>query len=457
MIINNNLNFYLIILIVLLGFYFLFNNESFENTNTDTNPTEIVDPIRSRTENDPTVNTRDIELSTVPTNNVNSLYETHEIKTTANYTNKLKTDPSPNQNAFNLPPNIKDNREVCPPNFIEDENNNKCNSICNNNYSNIGNKCLKILNIPANRINPTLVMNAIVNNTCASGLYTINNNCYSCPKEYTYDISNNICVKCPDTYTNINNKCEKYITYDLDIINPICPPNFMFDNYTKKCIQYICNEPDYEYNVDLNKCIKCPVDYIYDNTLNMCKSIKCPHNFIYENGTCFSYKCPTNFSFDNKEKICKIIDNTRCDENSIYDISNNKCLKCNGKIIDNTCYNELCNNGSKLYKINGELKCIKCPPDFHYNIDTKSCETNEKYCNNNSVKDGDKCISCESGYKYNNTLKKCIKEDCHESNIIENKCYKCDGLIEKKNGAVLCHTCSEDSILQADFTCKTKN
>jgi hypothetical protein len=463
MIINNNLNFYLIILIVLLGFYFLFNSESFENTTT-TIPTEILDPVLSPTETDPTPNknTDNIELRD-PTNNVNSLYEIQEIQHRMPITNLLTTNTLPDENASIKNPisSVKD--MVCPPNFNKE--NKKCKSTCGNHADNGLNCILKTLNAPLSRINPTLVINAMVdnddnnNNTCLPGLFKINNNCYSCPKEYTYDISNNICIKCPNTYDNINNKCEKNITYDFDIINPICPPDFMFDNRTKNCIQYICNEKNYEYNVNLHKCIKCPPKYIYDTTSKMCKNIECPPGTIYENGSCLLYKCPDNFSFDNKEKNCKIIDSTRCNNNSIYDISNNKCVKCNGKIIDNICYNQSCNNDSKLYKIKDKLKCVKCPPKFHYNEVLETCESDEKFCDNNSEKDGDKCISCESGYKYNKRLQKCIKEDCEESNIIENKCYKCDkGLIKKINGVVQCHTCSDDNYnLHADFTCKPKN
>lgn len=454
MIINNNLNFYLIILIVLLVFYFLFNNESFTGTIIDDNPTLLLNPTKTN----PTRNTKDFELDDDPTNNGNSLYEIQELQTTSPYTNLLKVNSRPNRIAsIKIPDDTKSDPAVCPPNFTKDTNTNTCYSICDDNYSDIGRKCAQIITASLNKINPSLVINAMVDNICLSGLFQINNNCYSCPKTYTYDISNNVCIKCPNTYTNINNKCEKNSTYDLDIINPICPPNYMFDNDSKKCIQYSCSEPDYEYNADLNQCIRCPDEYIYDTTLNMCKSIKCPHNFIYENGSCLSYKCPENYSFDNEEKICKIIDTMRCNNNSIYDISNNNCVKCNGTIIDNTCYNKLCNNNSKLYKINNRLKCIKCPQDFYYDVKSEKCKSNEKYCNNNAVKDGDKCISCENGYKYNNTLKKCIIKDCEEYNILDDKCYKCNGRIEKKENTVLCHSCSNNSILQADFTCKTRN
>lgn len=454
MIINNNLNFYLIILIIFLVFYFLFNNETFINVNIEKlyDSSKILNPKIT----EPTHKYLPLNKEYIPQKNSKPLFEIQDQNNKIEYTNILKTQPKPDVNVSTKIPIVNYTDMICPENYIRNDITKKCYSKCNDNDSDIGTKCIKTLTTTPNKIDPTLVLNSMVNNICLSGLIKNENKCFSCPDTYDYDSSSNLCIKCPDTYTYNNNKCYKDTNYNKDNINFICPKDYFYDTNNNKCIKYICTEPDYEYNIKLDKCIKCPENFVYDSDLNICKSIDCPHNFIYENNVCISYQCPSNYYFDNKEKICKIIDTTKCNKNSIYDNNTNKCLKCNGKIIDTICYNQLCNNNDELYKINNELKCVACPDNYLFDASLNLCVSKNIYCNDNSISKN--CFECPPEYKYNKELNKCIKHDCLEENIIDDKCYKCDrGRVKKDSTGVNCYSCPDNFILQSDFTCKIQD
>jgi hypothetical protein len=292
-----------------------------------------------------------------------------------------------------------------------------------------------------------------------------NNECVSCPRDYTVNSDKTYCIKTTlsDSY---NNECSGNLTYikginkcvgidgikepfiypkttakecldnqiliddkcyacnDKDMLNNEqkcvkessterakkelkCLDDYTYDASNNKCIKYICPE-NYQYDAPNNVCIKfnCISGYTFDNNLKKCiNDIRCNDGYTYDNGLCKKTLCEPNFTLDPETKKCKSNNPEGECLNGTYNTETKKCEVCRGTIISGKCYNSDCTENNII-----DDKCYICNNGTLYKV-------GEEY----------KCISCPTDYTYDISNNICVSNDkyCNDRITTDNKCKQC--------------------------------
>ncbi len=361
----------------------------------------------------------------------------------------------------NIPVNSINNNLECDNNYEKIEGLNTCIQKCPEEYIPLNNTCVKRDLYEPNINNSNQVTkcnrNEIENN---------NNECVSCPKEYSVNNDKTYCIKttitdaynkscssnlsyiksidkcvgldkikdafvypkttkyeCLNNQVLIDDKC--YTCNDKDILNDEkkcvketiierekkelkCPDGYFYDISNNKCIKYVCPE-NYQYDENNKICIKfnCISGYTFDNTLKKCiNNNKCNDNYIYDNGLCKKFLCEPNFTLDPETKKCKANNPEGECLNGTYNTDTKKCELCQGNIINGKCFNSDCNENNII-----DDKCYVC------NNNSTLYKVGEEY----------KCISCPDGYTYDVNNNICVSNDkyCNDKITTENKCKQC--------------------------------
>lgn len=355
--------------------------------------------------------------------------------------------------------NTINNNLDCDNNYEKIEGLNTCIERCPDGYIPINNNCIK-----RDLYEPS-INNANEVTKCNRNEIEHNNECVSCPKDYTVNSDKTYCIKttvsaaynkscyanssyvksidkcvsidgihdtfvypkttskeCLDNQILINDKC--YSCNDKDILNNEqkcvketsqernkkelkCPDDYIYDISNNKCIKYICPE-NYQYDASNNICIKfnCISGYTFDNTLKKCiNDIKCNDGYIYDNGLCKKFLCEPNFTLDPVTKKCKSNNPEGECLNGTYNTETKKCELCQGRIINGKCYNNECDENNII-----DDKCYVCNNGTLYKV-------GEEY----------KCITCPEGYTYDISNNICVSNDKYCNDIIttDTKCKQC--------------------------------
>jgi hypothetical protein len=341
--------------------------------------------------------------------------------------------------------------------------------ICGNNY-NLTNVCKDtsgtIIDVSYNLITDTIFCSLsgfTVQKICKSNNNKDIENEYKRPREeyqcgldenFQEDILNktdDYCYKCPRNHRlNNNYKCFREDRKIINTISGICTDSYNFDISNNKCVKINC-PPNFIFNNENNMCeqYSCPENYTFNNTSKKCiANNRCPPNYTYNNNMCEQYRCPPNFTYDVSNNNCKSTNtNGGSCLNGTFDISSNRCKICNGTDIDNKCLK--CEDDTELVLTRDGHKCAKCPKDYIFDKESKQCKTKNYYCNN-QIQEGNipkPCFTCPPNYYFNDKISKCIHDKCSINNIIDNKCYDCDGFIQKtQDGNIKCYTCPPEHI-----------
>lgn len=477
---KEDLIFYTICLLFIATIYYVFNVENFE---TDSNRPQTIEPNSFKFyRNNDVINTKEsieidsiyknadiVYLDPLINNEQKILQEDITLESDANIiTNDRNIDIDPTSD--NIIVNTINNNLECDNDYEKIDGLNSCMIKCSDGYIPINNNCVK-----RDLYDPTM-NNANEVTTCNRNEIENNNNeCVSCPKDYTVNSDKTYCIKtntvdsidgtCPinTTYLKNINKCVSidgikepfiypkttkkeclnnqtliddkcYSCNDKDILNNEqkcvkessiernikelkCPSDYIYDISNNKCIKYICPE-NYQYDENNKICIKfnCVSGYTFDNTLKKCiNDIKCNDGYIYDNGLCKKFLCEPNFTLDPLTKKCKSNNPEGECLKGAYNTESKKCELCQGNIINDKCYNNECNENNII-----DDKCYVCSSNGNL------YKVGEEY----------KCISCPEGYTYDVSNNICVSNDkyCNDKITTAVKCKQCpSGFIYKES------------------------
>ena len=222
--------------------------------------------------------------------------------------------------------------------------------------------------------------------------YEYNNTCYQqCPNNSKIIENTNICTdNCLNTE---NNKFE----YNNICYNK-CPTSTYYYNKTKICYDKIpsgfyCNDREHK-TLDIchENCKECSGPPKMNNS----NCLSCPKtgNIYLDLGNCIN-NCSNGFFIDSEQnKICKCINNRKCNYCSEESNELDLCINCNNE----EGYYQINND---VFRKDGFVNCFKSPEGYYLNEFYKfyeKCYNTCRFCTSIGTEENHKCINCSHKY-----------------------------------------------------------